>query len=77
MALDDFLKSAADAAGSFFSAQAAGATANQQGQLALLQQQQQSNQAALNAQTTQRVSMYVALAVVGLVAFLMIEKRAR
>lgn len=81
MDLGELLKSVADSAGGVFTAKAnadaAAATANQQGQFALLQAEQRANQSALNAQTTQRVAMYAALAVVGLVAFLMLEKRMR
>ncbi|HEX6960204.1 MAG TPA: hypothetical protein VF194_19645 [Ferrovibrio sp.] len=81
MSLLDILDKGVEAAGSIFTAKAnadaAAMTANQQGEFAILQAQQQANQQALQAQTTQRVAMYVALAFVGLVAFMMLEKKAR
>lgn len=77
--LTDFLGSAGTVAGNIFTARAqadaAEAQAAQSGNLALLSQQQAANRDMLNAQTTQRTTMYVALAIGAVALIVLFNKR--
>lgn len=79
--LTDFLGSVANAAGNVFTAKAQAdanaAQAAQAGNLALLSQQQSANRDALQAQTTQKTTMYVAMAIGAVALIVLFNKRIR
>jgi lipopolysaccharide export LptBFGC system permease protein LptF len=75
--LEDILGGITNAAGGFFQAKAAGEATAQQTNLQTLNAQAQQQQASLNAQTTQKVALYIAIAVVGLVAFTTVTRKGR